>query len=63
MATDEQVKEAFRTQTALNHPDQVAHLAPAIQKFASDQFRAMKTIFVSLLARLLLQAGRPPPQL
>lgn len=49
-ATDEEVKEAFRTQTALNHPDKVAHLAPAIQKFASDQFRAMKVAYDQIMA-------------
>lgn len=49
-ATDEEIKEAFRTQTALNHPDKVAHLAPAIQKFASDQFRAMKEAYDQIMA-------------
>lgn len=49
-ATDEEVKQAFRTQTALNHPDKVAHLAPAIQKFASDQFRALKAAYDQIMA-------------
>lgn len=49
-ATDEEVKQAFRTQAALNHPDKVAHLAPAIQKFASDQFTAMKAAYEQIVA-------------
>lgn len=44
-ATDNEVKQAYRTQTVMSHPDKVAHLAPAIQKFASDHFRAMKDAY------------------
>jgi hypothetical protein len=36
-ATDEQVRDAWREQMKLNHPDRVAHLSPALQKFALAQ--------------------------
>lgn len=49
-ATDEEVKQAFRAQTALNHPDKVAHLAPAIQKFAAEEFRALKAAYDQIVA-------------
>lgn len=50
-ATDEEVKQAFRTQTSLNHPDKVAHLAPALQNFAAEQFKIIKAAYDQIMAR------------
>lgn len=44
-ASNDEVKQAFRKQSTLNHPDKVAHLAPAIQKFAAEEFKAIKAAF------------------
>lgn len=49
-STDEEIKQAYRTQTTLSHPDKVAHLAPAIQKFVSDNFRAVKDAYEQIMA-------------
>ena len=32
---------AYRDQVKLNHPDKVAHLSPALQKFAEQQTVAL----------------------
>ncbi len=40
-ATLKQVTVAYRDQVKLNHPDKVAHLSPALQKFAEQQTVAL----------------------
>lgn len=36
-ASDDEVQKAWKEQMKLNHPDRVAHLSPALQKFALAQ--------------------------
>jgi len=36
-ATDEEIRQAYREQMKLNHPDKVAHLSPAIREVAAKQ--------------------------
>ncbi len=40
-ATLKQVTVAYRDHVKLNHPDKVAHLSPALQKFAEQQTIAL----------------------
>lgn len=44
-ASDEQVRDAWREQMKLNHPDRVAHLSPALQKFALAQTMEVQKAF------------------
>ena len=39
---------AFREQMKLNHPDKVAHLSPALQKFAEAQVLKIKDAYERL---------------
>ena len=36
-ASEADLKAAYKTAIKLNHPDKVAHLSPALQKFAEQQ--------------------------
>jgi len=36
-ATDEEIRQAYKEQMKLNHPDKVAHLSPAIREVAAKQ--------------------------
>lgn len=36
-ATDEEVRAAYKNALKLNHPDKVAHLSPALQRFAQQE--------------------------
>ncbi len=49
-ATDEEVEQAYKAHAKLTHPDQVAHLAPEIQRFANDQFVAVKAAYDKIRA-------------
>jgi DnaJ-domain-containing protein 1 len=49
-ATDDEVKDAWRTQLKLNHPDKVAHLSPALQKFAEQQTLAVMKAYETIVA-------------
>ena len=49
-ATDDEVKAAYKHQLKLNHPDKVAHLSPALQKFAEQQVLQIKAAYEVILA-------------
>jgi DnaJ-domain-containing protein 1 len=49
-ATDDEVKNAYRNQLKLNHPDKVAHLSPALQAFAQQQTLAVNRAYESILS-------------
>lgn len=48
-ATDEELKAAFKQQMKLNHPDKVAHLSPALQKFAQQRTIAIQKAYERIL--------------
>lgn len=48
-ATDDELKSAYKQQMKLNHPDKVAHLSPALQKFAEQQTLALKAAYERIL--------------
>lgn len=50
-ATDEEIREAWKAQLKLNHPDRVAHMSPALQAFAHAQTLAIQSAYDALKAR------------
>lgn len=54
-ATDEQIASAYKEAMRLNHPDKVAHLSPALQKFAEQQTLAIRAAWDRIRA---LRGGR-----
>lgn len=57
-ATDDEVKAAFRRQLKLNHPDKVAHLSSALQKFAEAETLRIKHAYETILALRVPPSGR-----
>ncbi|MEN0067952.1 MAG: J domain-containing protein [Myxococcota bacterium] len=49
-ATDDEVKKAYREGLKMNHPDKVAHLSTALQKFAETQTLAIKDAYEQIRA-------------
>jgi DnaJ-domain-containing protein 1 len=47
-ATNDEIRAAFKAQMKLNHPDKVAHLSPALQKFAEEQVLKIKDAYERL---------------
>ncbi|MCB9689700.1 MAG: J domain-containing protein [Alphaproteobacteria bacterium] len=47
--SDDDLKAAYKQQMKLNHPDKVAHMSPALQKFAQEQTVAIQKAYERIL--------------